>query len=196
MAVRTSIFDRYAEQRFAREAREREQALAAEAAAAALALLPVPIPITAMKPQPSRIDLGGFSFELPGGFAFHDAEMTIERDGQPVAFKLQRREVSEADQLDSLFAVAVEEACMGHADVRVIRRYDRLFAGSPAKAIDFSFKHGLQSRHCRFVAALVPLLGADERQWLSVSCVMDPTLPGLAVWLCEFDAMLDGVADA
>jgi hypothetical protein len=39
MAVRTSIFDRYAEQRFAREAREREQALAAEAAAAALGCL-------------------------------------------------------------------------------------------------------------------------------------------------------------
>jgi hypothetical protein len=55
-----------------------------------------------MKPQPSRINLGGFSFELPGGFAFHDVEMTIERDGQPVAFKLQRREVREADQLDSL----------------------------------------------------------------------------------------------
>jgi hypothetical protein len=193
---RRSIFDRISEERLAREALEREQALADAAEAAARALLPEPIPITAMKPQPSRIDLGGFSFELPGGFAFRDVEMSIECDGLPVVLKIQRREVGEADQLAALFEEAIDTTCKPCTDLRIIRRYDTLFAGSEAKAIDFSFKDGAQNRHGRLVAAIVPLLGVEQRQWLSLSSVIDPSQPALATWLIDFDNMLAGAADA
>lgn len=194
-----SILELYAEHHLAQKAREREQAEAAAKAAAeaaALALAPKPVPVTEMRSQPSRISLGGFSFKLPAGFAFHDVDMSIECDGQPVTLKIKRRELSETDELAPLFDAEVDAACQSYADLRIIRRYDCLFGGSEAKAVDFSFMAGAQNRHGRLVGAIVPLLGADQRQWLSVLCVMDASQPSLATWLIHFDDMLAAVADA
>lgn len=194
-----SILQLYEEHYRAQKARAHDQAEAAAKAAteaAALALAPQPVPVIEMTSQPSRICLGGFSFELPAGFAFRDVDMGVECDGQPVTLKIKRREVSETDEFASLFDAEVDAACHLCANLRIIRRYDCLFGGSEAKAVDFSFMAGAQNRHGRLVGAVVPLLGADQRQWLSVLSVMDASQPGLATWLIHFDDMLAAVADA
>lgn len=194
MVVRTSIFDRLSERRFADEALAREQARQAAAQAEAAALLPVPIPVTPLVKAPSSLNLGGFNFELPDSFAFRDVDFSIERDGQAVAMSIRRRDVSENDELDPLFDAALELLRKQHPQARLIRRYSCLFAGSEAVALDYSFKAGAQDRHGRLVGSLVPLHGADQRQWLSVACVIDPSQPALVTWLLDFDRMLAAVA--
>lgn len=192
---KNSILQLYEEHYRAQKA-QAEAAAKAATEAAALALAPQPGPVIEMKSQPSRICLGGFSFELPAGFTFRDVDMGIECDGQPVTLKIKRREVSETDELASLFDVEIDAACDSCANLRIIRRYDSLFGGSEAKTVDFSFMAGAQNRHGRLVGAIVPLRGVDQRQWLSVLCVMDASQPGLATWLIHFDDMLAAVADA
>ncbi|MNT60791.1 hypothetical protein D3C72_1983980 [compost metagenome] len=60
--------------------------------------------------------------------------------------------------------------------------------------MDFHFSAGHEPRHGRLVGALVPVEGRDAVQWLDISCVIDPTSPGLSLWLTAFDRLLDGLA--
>lgn len=194
MAIRTSIFDRYYEQRLAREALEREKAEHAAAEAAAFALLPVEVPITPMVDSPSSFDFGGFKFAFPESFSFHDIEATLDHEGHRVAVSVQRRKASELLSLANAFDTAVLELRQRFPLLRVVRQRDCLLAGSAALALDYHFMSGLDERHGRLVVGLVPLSGASARQVLSIGCVVDPRIEALTAWLLAFDQMLDGLA--
>jgi hypothetical protein len=191
MAIRTSIFDRYSEQRLAREAREREQAAQAAAEAAALALQ---VPVTPLMDTPSTFNFSGFHFAFPGDYRFRELELALDHQGETVRLNVQRRQVAEAQELAQLFAQAVDALRRDHPQFRLIRQRDALIAGSAALAVDYQFAADHDQRQGRLIAALVPLANGEAHQWLSIRCVIDPNISALSGWLIEFDQMLDGLA--
>jgi hypothetical protein len=191
MIKRTSIYDRISEKRLAREEAER---LALEQAAVAPEPEPEPVPVIALQNTPSSFTFGGFNLAFPSGFDFRDIQTTIEHEGEPIILTIKRRDVRQGQALPELFEESVQTFRKLYPDMRVIRQRDYLVAGSAAKSLDFHFKIGHGERHGRLVGAVVPVDGSEGLQWLSISCVIDPTKPSLSHWLIDFDSMLDGVA--
>nr|GFD51359.1 hypothetical protein [Tanacetum cinerariifolium] len=52
---------------------------------------------------------------------------------------------------------------------------------------------GQERRHGRATSAIIDLSNGNERQWFSVSTVINPDLPALAAWLIDFDDMLANI---
>ncbi|QQQ50291.1 hypothetical protein JJQ97_23700 [Pseudomonas syringae] len=191
--TRTSLYDRISERRLADEALARE---AAERAAAQQALERVEALIAVPKPlldAPCSFNFGGFHFGFPEGFQCNAIEATVQVGGEPVVVSIQRRDVPEEATLAEAFAEAVKALQPLHGEVQVIRHYETLLAGNAALALDFHFRAGLEERHGRLIGAIVPCADHNERQWLSVGCVIDSEKPALKTWLLDFDSMLEGL---
>lgn len=189
---RTSMYDRLSEQRLAREEAERlalEQ-VAAEPVADIIEVTP-PAPLL---DTPSSFNFGGFNFVFPEGLAFSDISAVTHLDGEEITISVQRRSVTEARTLAQSFAGARNELGARHSDMRIIRQRESMLAGNPAMVLDFIFRAGHEERHGRLIGAIVPLADENQRQWLSVSCVIDPEKPALKGWLLEFDDMLGRLA--
>ncbi|MHB9507550.1 hypothetical protein ACYHKS_26370 [Pseudomonas amygdali pv. morsprunorum] len=43
------------------------------------------------------------------------------------------------------------------------------------------------------IGSIVPVADQNERQWLSVGCVIDSEKTALKTWLLDFDVMLEGM---
>lgn len=189
--TRTSMYDRISERRIALEAlaREEEERRAAESPAQAQNV----VPLAMQDEAPTVFNLGGFSFGFPAALRFEDLQITAMLNGEPVAIGVQRRSVTHERTLDQAFDEAVQDLHERHGSLRVIRRRDSTLAGSDALALDFLFRVGHQERHGRLVGAMVPVADRNERQWLAITCVIDPEKPALKGWLLDFDNMLNGL---
>ncbi|TDF86148.1 hypothetical protein [Pseudomonas sp. H9] len=190
---RPSIYDRISAKR---EAQQQAARLATLEVAAS-----VPVPLPEPEPEPAALQdvasgftFGGFNLQFPVGFRFRDIQTTLEHEGEPVTLTVRRRDVRSRQPLEHLFEAAIQALRELNPELRLIRLRDCHLAGSAAKALDFHFNAGHEPRHGRLVGALVPVEGCDAPQWLDISCVIDPTIPGLSLWLAEFDRMLDGLA--
>lgn len=187
---RTSIYDRISAKR---EAQLEADRLAKQVQADSVPepeSEPDPVPV-ALQSVASSFTFGGFNLQFPAGFRFRDIETTVEHEGEPVTLKIRRRDVRARQSLEQLFEAAVVALRESNPQLRVIRQRECLVAGSPGKALDFHFTVGHEPRHGRLVGALVPLQGSGGAQWLDISCMIDPTKPGLSLWLADFDRMLD-----
>ncbi|WP_268796888.1 hypothetical protein [Pseudomonas huanghezhanensis] len=188
---RTSIYDRISEKRLALEEAAREQAM-----------LPVaipepelePEPVIALQDAPSSFSFGGFNLLFPTGFNFRDIQTTLEHEGEPIVLTIKRRDVRQGQSLTQMFEESMQPFRKLYPQLRIIRERDCTVAGNAAKSVDFHFVMGHGERHSRLVGALVPVIGRDDPQWLSISCVIDPTKPVLSLWLADFDGILDGLA--
>lgn len=191
--TRTSLYDRISERRLADEALAREEAERA-AAQQALDIIQAAIPV----PQPLRdatcsFNFGGFRFGFPEGFGCSAIDATVQVDGEPVVVSIQRSDVPEEANLAGAFAEAVKALQPLYGNVRVIRQYETLLAGNAALALDFHFRVSFEERHGRLIGSIVPVADHNERQWLSVGCVIDSEKPALKTWLLDFDVMLEGM---
>lgn len=190
---RTSLYDRISERRLADEALAREEAVRA-AAQRERELIEVAIPVPQpLLNAPCSFNFGGFQFSFPEGFRCSAIEATVEVGGEPVVVSIQRRDVPEEATLAEAFAEAVKALQPLHGEVQVIRHYETLLAGNAALALDFHFRAGLEERHGRLIGSIVPCADHNERQWLSVGCVIDSEKPALKTWLLDFDSMLEGL---
>ncbi|KPY85926.1 hypothetical protein ALO97_03651 [Pseudomonas syringae pv. tagetis] len=190
---RTSLYDRISERRLADEALAREEAERAAAQQAldrAEALIPVPKPLL---DAACSFNFGGFRFSFPEGFRCSAIDATVQVDGEPVAVSIQRRDVPEEATLAEAFAEELKTLRPLHGEVQIIRHYETLLAGNAALALDFHFRAGLEERHGRLIGSIVPVADHNERQWLSVGCVIDSEKPALQTWLLDFDSMLEGL---
>ncbi|MFJ7005433.1 MULTISPECIES: DcrB-related protein [Pseudomonas] len=188
-----SIYDRISARREAQE----EAARLAKLAEAAHVPEPVPTPEplpAVLQDVASGFTFAGFNLQFPVGFRFRDIQTTLEHEGEPVSLSIRRRDVRARQPLEQLFERAIEALREMSPQLRVIRKRDCHLAGNPAKVVDFHFNAGHEPRHGRLVGALVPIAGSESLQWLDISCVIDPSKPGLSQWLAEFDRMLDGFA--
>jgi hypothetical protein len=190
--IRTSIYDRISEKRLAQEEAAREQQ--------ALPIVkpelePEPEPVVALQELPSSFSFGGFNLAFAPGFNFRDIHTTLEHEGEPIVLTIKRRDVRQGQTLEQLLDESMQPFRKLYPQLRIIRELDRNVAGNAAKSLDFHFMMtGQSERHGRLVGAIVPVAGRDDRQWLSISCVIDPTKPSLSHWLIDFDSMLDGLA--
>lgn len=188
------MYDRISERRLAQEAAERE---AAEKAAFEAANPPPSAPIVVpLQKVASTFGFAGLALTFPQGFEFHDIETTLYRDGEPVKVSIQRRASADGDTVESHLEKAATQLALVHPQWQVICRRDCLLAGSRAVMLDFHFKAGFAERHGRLVGGLLPVAGTSDKQWLSICTAIDPTKPGLSLWLLEFDGMLQGLAPA
>jgi hypothetical protein len=190
--IRTSLYDRISEKRIAQE--EAERAEQHNAPVIEPEPEPEPEPVVALQDTPSSFNFAGFNLAFPTGFHFREIQTTVEHEGEPVSLTIKRRDVQQGQTLEQLFEAAVQAFRKDHPDVRIIRLRDVSVAGSAAKSADLHFKSGHADRHARLVGALVPVVGRDEVQWLSIACEIDPARPALSLWLVDFDGMLDGLA--
>jgi hypothetical protein len=191
--TRTSMYDRISENRLAVEALDREEAEQA-AAAAAIAITNAPAPVLPLQPSRNELKIAGLMLVMPQLLAFRDLDMTLEREGHPVTFSAKRRPAPEGLTLQRSTELYVENLRKHHGDVAVVRQQDCLLAGSPAVSLDYAFKAGQERRHGRAISAIVAPAGGNERQWFSVSTVINPDQPAFANWLIEFDEMLGSIA--
>lgn len=186
-----SIYDRISAKREVQQ----EAARLAEQAELAGKPEPEPEPVPAgLQDVSSSFTFGGFDLAFPEGYRFRDIQTTLEHEGEQVTLNIRRRDARARQTLEQLFDAAIQALREMHPQLRVIRQRDCRLAGNAAKAVDFHFNAGHEARHGRLVGALVPVTGSDKLQWLDISCVIDPTKPGLSLWLADFDRMLDGLA--
>ncbi|MFJ3485588.1 hypothetical protein ACIPL1_19680 [Pseudomonas sp. NPDC090202] len=189
--TRTSMYDRISERRLALEAAARaEQQVVVPVAEPE----PEPEPVVPLRNVPSSFSFGGFNLVLPDGFNFRDIQTTLEHEGEPVVLTIKRRDVREGATLEGLLSESMQTFRKLYPELRVIRERDCLMAGSLARVVDFHFSMGHAERHGRLVGSIVPVAGRLEPQWISLSCVIDPTKPSLSLWLIDFDNMLSGMA--
>lgn len=188
-----TILELFAEAQAKREA-EAERAAAEAAEAAERALLPVRMPVTPMVDTPSHFDLRGFQFVLPANTRVQDVQLALEHQGEPVLLVIRCRQVAETQGLEALFGDEIEALEQRHAPLRIIRRREALLAGSEALSVDYHFSQGHEHRQGRLVAGLVPQAGGSAPQWVSIGCVIDPSLEALSDWLVRFDQMLGELA--
>ncbi|RJX82702.1 hypothetical protein [Pseudomonas sp. LS-2] len=191
--TRTSFYDRISEIREAAEAFARQQAEEA-ANAPPVTVEPEPEPVTPLRDTPSSFSFGGFELLFPEGFSFRDIQTTIEHEGEPVVLNIKRRDVHEGATVEGLVDEAMQTLCKLYPELRIIRKRSCTLAGSAAQAVDFHFNIGHAERHGRLVGGIVPVVGKQASQWVSISCVIDPARPGLSLWLIDFDNMLSGMA--
>ncbi|UFI44741.1 hypothetical protein [Pseudomonas savastanoi] len=191
--TRTSLYDRISERRLADEALAREEAERA-AAQQALDIIQAAIPVPqALRDATCSFNFGGFHFGFPEDFQCNAIEASVQVGGEPVVVSIQRRDVPEEATLAEAFAEAVKALQPLHGEVQVIRHYETLLAGNAALALDFHFHAGLEERHGRLIGSIVPCADHNERQWLSVGCVIDSEKTALKTWLLDFDSMLEGL---
>jgi len=181
----TSIYDRLAQRRQASETPAEQSPPSPEAAP--LEPPPVPGPLRA---GPNGITLAGLPLAFPEAYAVRGIEVTLERNGRPLALGLKKRAAPEQIGLDQAMDSLLASLEKRHPDLLVVRRAERQLAGHPAQQVDYHYRDGQQARHGRVVGALLPQAGG-QRQWLSLSTVLDPDQAELAEWLIDFDAMLD-----
>lgn len=191
--TRTSMYDRISEKRLAAEALAREEAEQA-AAVAAIAITHEPAPVLALEPSRNELKIAGLALVMPHLLAFRDLDMTLEREGHPVTFSAKRRPAPEGLTLQRSTELYVDNLRKHHSDVTVVRQNDCLLAGSPAVSLDYAFKVGQERRHGRATSAIIAPANGNERQWFSVSTVINPDQPAFANWLIEFDEMLGRIA--
>ncbi len=191
--IRTSIYDRISEQRL------KAEALALEQAEQEVVETEAPEPLSLTPPTPlqeaaSSFNFAGLNFAFPQGLAFSDIKAIAHVNGEQIDVSIQRRAVAEQHTLVQGFGVAVEELQALYPQLRIIRQREGVLAGNAALITDFIFRAGHEERHGRLAGALMPVADSNERQWLSVSCVIDPQKPALQGWLLDFDDMLAGLA--
>lgn len=191
--TRTSMYDRISEKRLAAEALAREEAEQA-AAVAAIAITHEPAPVLPLQPSRNELKIAGLALVMPHLLAFRDLDMTLEREGHPVTFSAKRRPAPEGLTLERSTELYVDNLRKHHSDVTVVRQNDCLLAGSPAVSLDYAFKVGQERRHGRATSAVIAPANGNERQWFSVSTVINPDQPAFANWLIEFDEMLGRIA--
>ncbi|MEX6664262.1 hypothetical protein [Pseudomonas sp. W2-17] len=191
--TRTSMYDRISEKRLAAEALAREEAEQA-AAVAAIAITHEPAPVLPLQPSRNELKIAGLALVMPHLLAFRDLDMTLEREGHPVTFSAKRRPAPEGLTLLRSTELYVDNLRKHHSDVTVVRQNDCLLAGSPAVSLDYAFKVGQERRHGRAISAIIAPADGNERQWFSVSTVINPDQPAFANWLIEFDEMLCRIA--
>lgn len=188
-----SIYDRISAKREAQQEAARLAELAELASKPEPMTKPEPAP-AALQDVSSSFVFGGFKLAFPEGYRFRDIQTTLEHEGEQVTLSIRRRDVHARQALGQLFDAAIQALREVNPQLRVIRQQDCRIAGNEAKVVDFHFNAGHEARHGRLVGALVPVTGSDNLQWLDISCVIDPTKPGLSLWLADFDRMLDGLA--
>jgi hypothetical protein len=88
----------------------------------------------------------------------------------------------------------VENLRKNHPDVTIVRQSDCLLAGSPAITLDYIFTAGQERRHGRATSAVIHPGDGNERQWLSISTMINPAHAELADWLIEFETMLENIS--
>lgn len=187
------MYDRISEKRLAAEALAREEAEQA-AAVAAIEITNEPTPVLPLQPSRNELKIAGLALVMPHLLAFRDLDMTLEREGHPVTFSAKRRPAPEGLTLLRSTELYVDNLRKHHSDVTVVRQNDCLLAGSPAVSLDYAFKVGQERRHGRAISAIVVPADGNERQWFSVSTVINPDQPAFANWLIEFDEMLGSIA--
>ncbi|WP_256658835.1 hypothetical protein [Pseudomonas sp. LP_7_YM] len=187
------MYDRISEKRLAAEARAREEAEQA-AAVAAIAMKNEPAHGFPLQPSRNELKIAGLALLMPQLLAFRDLDMTFEREGQLVTFSAKRRPAPEGLTLQRSTELYVDNLRKHHGDVTVVRQNDCLLAGSPAVSLDYAFKLGQERRHGRAISAIVAPADGNERQWFSVSTVINPDHPALSNWLIDFDEMLGSIA--
>lgn len=190
--ARTSIYDRISEKRLAAEALARQQAEEA-ANAPALVIEPEPVPVLSLQPARNELKVAGLALLMPQGFNFRDIDTTLEKDGHPVTFSAKRRPAPEGLTLQRSAELYVGNLRKHHPDVTIVRQRDCLLAGSPAISVDYVFTADQERRHGRATSAIIDPVNGSERQWFSVSTVINPDLPALASWLIDFDDMLSDI---
>lgn len=191
--TRTSMYDRISENRLAVEALDREEAEQA-AAAAAIAIEPEPVPVLPLQPSRNELKIAGLVLLMPQLLTFRDLDMTLDREGQPVTFSAKRRPAPESLTLQRSAELYVDNLRKHHVDVTIVRQSDRLLAGSPAVSLDYAFMAGQERRHGRATSAIIAASDGNERQWFSVSTVINPEHDALSSWLIDFDEMLENIA--
>ena len=191
--VRTSIYDRISEKRLAAETLARQQLQ--EAAEASPAVIePEPVAVLPLQLARNELKVAGLNLVMPQGFNFRDIDTTLEKHGHPVTFCAKRRPAPDELTLQRSVELYVENLRKNYPDVTIVRQSDRLLAGSPAIALDYIFTAGQERRHGRATSALINAVDGNERQWFSISTIINPAHAELADWLIEFDAMLDAIA--
>ncbi|SDK89162.1 protein of unknown function [Pseudomonas delhiensis] len=181
----SSIYDRLAQRRQTPEPAPEQPPQAPEAAP------PCPAPAAGLLREGANgVTLAGLLVALPEAYGVRGIEVTLERNGRPLALGLKKRPAPEQLGLDQAMDSLLASLEKRHADLRIVRRAPRQLAGHPAQQVDYLYRDGQQARHGRVVGALLPLAGGP-RQWLSLSTVLDPNPAELAEWLIDFDAMLD-----
>lgn len=194
--TRTSMYDRISERRAAAEALTQEEEKRAHLAAELAAKQVQNPPPIAMRLTASQLSLGGFTIQFPTDLHFYNIETTLERNGHPVRMNVQRRDVLANEELQDSFNKALDSLAAERAALKLIRRRDCLLAGNPAQIVDFHFNADHREMHGRLIGAIVPVDGCATHQWLAISTVVDPGLPGLGCWLIEFDILLTGLTTA
>ena len=192
-STRTSMYDRISEKRLAAEALARQQAEEA-ASAAAIVIEPEPEPLLPLQPSRNELKIAGLVLLMPHALTFRDLDMTLDKEGQPVTFSAKRRPAPEGLTLQRSAELYVDNLRKHHGDVTVVRQSDCLLAGSPAISLDYAFMAGEERRHGRATSAIIAPAHGNERQWFSVSTVINPEHAALASWLIEFDEMLENIA--
>jgi hypothetical protein len=190
--TRTSFYDRISEIREAAEAFARQQAEEA-ANAATLVVEPEPAPVVPLQLARNELKIAGLALLMPQGFNFRDIDTTLERDGHPVTFSAKRRPAPEGLTLQRAAELYVDNLRKHHPDVTIVRQSDSLLAGSAAISLDYVFSTGQQRQHGRATSAILDQASGGERQWFSVSTLIDPDNAELAGWLIEFDEMLGNI---
>ncbi|WP_223595964.1 hypothetical protein [Pseudomonas sp. A-R-19] len=191
--VRTSIYDRISEKRLAAEALARQQLQ--EAAEASLAVIePEPVAVLPLQLTRNELKVAGLNLVMPQGFNFRDIDTTLEKHGHPVTFSVKRRPAPEGLTLQRSLQLYVENLRKNHPDVTIVRQSDCLLAGSPAITLDYIFTAGQERRHGRATSAVIHPGDGNERQWLSISTMINPAHAELADWLIEFETMLENIS--
>lgn len=190
--TRTSMYDRISEKRLAAEALAREEAEEA-ARAPSIFIEPEPAPVIPLQPSRNELKIAGLALLMPHALTFRDLDMTLDREGQPVTFSAKRRPAPEGLTLQRSAELYVDNLRKHHGEVTVVRQTDCLLAGSPAVSLDYTFMAGDERRHGRATSAIIAPAQGNERQWFSVSTVINPEHAALASWLIDFDEMLDNI---
>jgi hypothetical protein len=192
-STRTSMYDRISEKRLAAEALARQQAEEA-ANAQVMVIEPEPEPLLPLQPSRNQLKIAGLVLLMPHVLTFRDLDMTLDREGQPVTFSAKRRPAPEGLTLQRSAELYVDNLRKHHGDVTVVRQSDCLLAGNPAISLDYAFMAGEERRHGRATSAIIAAAHGNDRQWFSVSTVINPEHAALASWLIEFDEMLENIA--
>lgn len=191
--VRANIYDRLSQRREAAEALARQQADEARIAAESAIEVSQQPPALVMNAENNALRIAGLNLLMPKGFAFRDIDTTLEFAGCHVQFGARRRRASEGLELDKAAEIFTRKLRERHSDIDLVRQASTVLAGHPAVSLDYQFNVGQERRHGRSVCTLIVSADGNERQWLTVFTVIDPSKSQLADWLIAFDAMLAGM---